>query len=888
MNYLFTNINADENSSLQRIIDSCCNLFTNKKQAGLNSCLLCFVSSLILNCIFITINLKFMILMRQVLRTYIAKNVAYPFFFFSFCFFTITAYCQTSAKGIANKNFQFPDSSSNPRQVIPFDDNWRFWLGDNQAAKDVSFDDSHWRVLNLPHDWSIEGPVNPPPGGDKNTGYFTHGIGWYRKNFFTPDTAKKVVVQFDGIYMNSDVWINCNFLGHRPYGFININYDVTEYLNKDGKPNVIAVRVDDAAEPALRWYAGSGIYRHVRLITTGYTQFRLDGGIFISTTEVSQQKATIKADYIIDPYFLAETQRQAWLKDPWNVKPESKEVIVQSTVISPDGKILTSTESKITMLSMHPGKKVSQVIEVTQPSLWSDKTPVLYQLRSTLLLDGKKLDETFTTFGIRSLRFDKDKGLFVNEKPVKLKGVCIHQDAGSFGNAVPVAIWAYRLGILKEMGCNAIRTSHHPFAPEFYDLCDKMGFYVFDEAFDEWTRDWTLNYTENTRGKSKFGYHLYFNQWYETDLRAMLHRDRNHPSVIIYSIGNEIPDQFNDDGWKLAKKLVNICHEEDASRPVTSACDQSYVSSRNGFMDVLDIGGYNYIDRLYKDNTYVPERRRFPNRIFLGTETTHALHNWLGVRDNDYVIGDFIWTGIDYLGETGALPKRGSSAGEIDIAGGKKTGFYQRAAYWKEEPTLQIFTLTGEAPRNAWSSQPATLSWNFVRDSIYTVRAATNCEEVELFLNNHSLGRKAISHNTYFDDWKVAYRPGELKAVGYIKGKQVATSKIATTGTASKLKITQLFIPFENDMMLFEVTVTDKNGLQVIDSKIPVTIKAEGDGKIIGVDNGELDFAGPYKTDTRNIYNGRLLVTVQRTKHEKGIKITAQTDGLAAATFNTN
>ncbi|MBC7776745.1 MAG: RtcB family protein, partial [Phycisphaerae bacterium] len=237
-----------------------------------------------------------------------------------------------------------------------------------------------------------------------------------------------------------------------------------------------------------------------------------------------------------------------------------------------------------------------------------------------------------------------DYGLFVNGKSTKLKGVCLHQDAGSFGNAGPIEIWAYRLGLLKEMGCNAIRPSHHPFAPEFYDLCDQLGFYIFDEAFDEWTRDWTLNFTENTRGKAKYGYHLYFNQWYETDLRAMLRRDRNHPSVILYSIGNEIPDQFNNDGYKLAKKLMDICHEEDSTRPATSACDQSFVSSRNGFMDQLDIAGYNYIDRLYGDSTYVPERRRFPNRVFLGTETGHQLHYWLGVRDNDYVIGDFIWT----------------------------------------------------------------------------------------------------------------------------------------------------------------------------------------------------------------------------------------------------
>ncbi len=826
-----------------------------------------------------------MIAIHLILRKHVAKRALYLLVILCGCLFTLIGFSQPVTKNIAANNATSADTSSSPRQVIPFDNDWRFLPADDAAAKDAAFDDSQWRVLNLPHDWSIEGPVNPPPAGDRNTGYFTHGIGWYRKSFATPDTAKKVVVQFDGIYMNSDVWINGIFLGHRPYGFININYDLTEYLNKDGKPNVLAVRVDDSAEPAVRWYAGSGIYRHVHLITTGYTQFRLDGGVFVTTPDVSQQKATIKADYIIDPYFLTDTQRVAWTKDAWGVKPETKEVTLQSTVIAPDGKVVTTTETTVSLQSMHPGKKVSQIMTLTAPLLWSDKTPVLYQLRSTLLLNNRKLDETLTTFGIRGLRFDKDKGFFVNEKPVKLKGVCVHQDAGSFGNAVPIAVWAYRFGILKEMGCNAIRTSHHPFAPEFYDLCDKMGFYVFDESFDEWTRDWTLNYTENTRGKSKFGYHLYFKQWYETDLRAMLHRDRNHPSVVLYSIGNEIPDQFNDDGYKLAKKLVDICHEEDGTRPVTSACDQSYVSSRNGFMDQLDIGGYNYIDRLYKDSTYVPERRRFPNRIFLGTETTHALHNWLGVRDNDYVIGDFIWTGIDYLGETGALPNRGSRSGVIDIAGGKKPGFYQRAAYWQEAPVLQIFTLTGEAPENAWRPQPAKLSWNFTKDSMYTVRAATNCDEVELFLNNHSLGRKATSNNTYFDDWKVSYQPGELKAVGYLKGKQVATSKLVTAGVAATLQIKPLPVPFAGDVLLFEITVTDKKGLPVMDAKMPVTVKVAGAGELMGVDNGQLDFAGPYKTNTREVYNGRLLVTVKRIGQGKGMTVTAEAAGLASAAF---
>ena len=618
-------------------------------------------------------------------------------------FTSLVLFCLIGIFSISPVNAQ----SNNPRKIIPFDDGWRFWLGDDQSAKQINFDDSKWQTLNVPHDWSIESPVNPPPSGDKNSGFFTHGIGWYRKSFISPDTLKKVVIEFDAVYMNSEVWINGQFLGQKPYGFIGFRYDITEFLKKDGSQNVIAVRVDDSSDPSLRWYAGSGIYRHVRIITTGYTHFHLDGGIKITTSDISTEKAVVNTDYIIDPNFFTEQEQQAWVKDPWKVKPQTKDITLRSCVLDLDGKIIASTESKLTLQSMHPGQHATQQVSVQNPRLWSDSHPNLYQLRSTLLLDGRTLDETTTTFGIRKLEFIPDRGLFVNGISTKLKGVCLHQDGGSFGNAVPIAIWAYRLGLLKEMGCNAIRTSHHPFAPEFYDLCDQLGFYVFDEAFDEWTRDWTLNFTENNRGKSKFGYHLYFNQWYETDLRAMLRRDRNHPSVILYSIGNEIPDQFNDDGWKLTKKLMDICHEEDPTRLATSACDQSYVSSRNGFMDVLDIAGYNYIDRLYKDSTYVPERRRFPKHLILGTETTGRINYWLGVRDNDFVIGDFIWTGIDYLGETGRYPNRGSRSGFIDLAGGKKTSFYQRAAYWREDPVLQIYVLTGEKPENPWQPVPA-------------------------------------------------------------------------------------------------------------------------------------------------------------------------------------
>jgi beta-galactosidase len=506
-------------------------------------------------------------------------------------------------------------------------------------------------------------------------------------------------------------------------------------------------------------------------------------------------------------------------------------------------------------------------------------------LRSTLEIDGSVLDEATTTFGIRQLVFDPDHGLSVNGKPTKFKGVCLHQDAGSFGNAVPTAVWALRLARLKEMGCNAIRTSHHPFAPEFYDLCDQMGFYVFDEAFDEWNRDWPYNFTENPRGKAPYGYHLYFQQWHDTDLRAMLRRDRNHPSVILYSIGNEIPNQLDLDGYKLAKELIQICHEEDPTRPATSACDQSLVSSRNGFMDALDIAGYNYIDRLYSTNSYAPEHDRFPKRLFLGTETSTEIHNWLGVRDHDYVIGEFIWTGIDYLGESRSYPRRGNESGFLDLAVGKKPGFYQRAAYWRDDPVLNVSVRSATNSGNLMPRRggSALSTWNWETGAQVIVHAAANCDEVELFLNGRSLGRHAVSQDEYATNWRVSYVPGTLSAVGYRAGKEVAAQKLVTTGPAARLQITPLPSPIASDLTFYEITVVDEAGLGVLKATPAVTVRVEGAGRLIGLDTGDLNYVGLFKTDTRDAYQGRLLATVQRTAQTGGIRLTAAAPGLSTA-----
>ena len=809
------------------------------------------------------------------------------------------------ALGLASAALGATAPAPRPRQIIPFDTAWRFHLGDDPAARQPGFDDASWRAVDVPHDWSIEGPLARPPEGQGEGGFFTHGIGWYRKSFTLPATPdKKVVIEFDGVFMNSEVWINGQFLGRRPYGFIGFRYDLTEFLKTDGSTNVLAVRVDDSLEPSLRWYAGSGIYRHVRLITTSYTAFRLDGGITVTTPEITPDQATVEVNAIIDANFFTEAERAAWRKDTWGAHPTNREVLLRGSVLAPDGAVVASAESKLLLEDMHPGQRVTQRLTVPQPRLWSESTPEVYRVRDTLELDGAALDETTTPFGIRSLAFDPDRGLLVNGKPTKLKGVCVHQDAGSFGNAVPAALWALRLAELKEMGCNAVRTSHHPFAPEFYDLCDQLGFYVFDEAFDEWTRAWPYNFTENPRGKSQYGYHLYFDQWHATDLRAMLRRDRNHPSVILWSIGNEIPNQLDRDGYKLAHELVGICHEEDPTRPATSACDQSYVSSRNGFMDELDIGGYNYIDRLYGTNTYVPERARFPHRLILGTETGSAIHYWLGVRDHDYVIGEFIWTGIDYLGET-SFPRRGNGSGFLDIAAGKKAGFYQRAAYWREEPVLQLLLGpaggTGEARRGGGGEaarggrggrggppSPSLATWNGTAGAQMTVRAVANCDEVELFLNDISLGRHAISREAYFSDWTVTYAPGVLSAVAYRASRQVATQKLAAAGAPARLQITPLPSPISSDPALYQITVVDDAGLTVLDATPAVTVRVEGPGRLIGLDTGDLSYGGLFKTDTRNAYQGCLLATVQRTAPTGEIRLLATAPGLPTAANKAN
>ena len=757
----------------------------------------------------------------------------------------------------------FANTSTLVRQKVSMNDDWKFTLNDNPQFRDSAYNDASWRLLKLPHDWSIEGEIDKSIGG--SGGFFPIGIGWYRKTFVLPETMKnkQLVIQFDGIYMNSEVWINGYFLGRHPYGFTTLQYDLTDYIHSGtNEINTIAVRVDNSLKESTRWYTGSGIYRNTWLIATNFVHFNYYKGVYINTPVVNSAKATVQINYDFATNFFTSEAMQKWKNNVYAKRePVTKNVTIRSTIIDKSGKIVAQVESQKECTDFQAGHSVNQVIEVSQPKLWSINSPNLYSLKSELIVDGKVLDDQITSFGIRKLEYIPNKGMFVNGKPEKLKGVCVHQDLGSFGVAVPIPVWHQRLMKLKELGCNAVRTSHHPFAPEFYDLCDSIGMYVMDECFDEWTRGWPYNYTENNQGKATNGYHLYFNQWSETDLRAMLQRDRNHPSIIMYSIGNEIPDQNNDDGYKIAQKLVAICHQEDNTRPITSGCDQYMTATNNGFLDALDISGYNYIDRNFQKEMYGPEHAKRPDKLCIGTETSKTTRNFIAYRDNDYVIGAFIWVGLDYFGEANRYPQRGWTSGIIDIAGLDKPECYLYKSFWSEKPTVRIAV----EPKEKGSSKIVS-KWNWKMADSLIVNVYSNCEQVELFLNKKSLGKKAINKNEYFAAWPIIYKVGILKAVGYKSGKKVTEDIIKTAGEVNGMvaKITKnTLLADGNDMSLIEITLIDKKGNPVYDADNTVAVKVTGAGSFAGLDTGDMFYTGNYKTNVRKAHQGRLMLSVK-------------------------
>ncbi|MFR9581454.1 MAG: glycoside hydrolase family 2 TIM barrel-domain containing protein, partial [Rikenellaceae bacterium] len=731
-------------------------------------------------------------------------------------------------------------SETSVRESQNFNSDWKFTLGDAPEYREPSFDDSGWRKLSLPHDWSIESEYTPDFPTGKNNGFFSEGLGWYRKSFTIPteDKNQQFVIQFDGVFMNSEVWINGRYLGRRPFGYSTFRYDLTDAL-KFGEANTIAVRVDNSNPGADRWYHGSGIYRDVHLLKTNYVHFKHNGGVFVKTPVAEADNAVIDVDYeVLGTFFTTEEikifKRNGWIRTEsrWKNEPRNHDCIIRSIVYDMDGNEVARTEQNHNIKNYDVDYQASQKVAFDNPKRWSAEDPYLYTLKSEIEYNGKILDDVVTEFGVRKIEYRQGAGLFVNGKETKLYGVCLHHDAGSLGVAVPEKSLLYRLEKLKAMGCNALRTAHNPFSPTFYKLCDRLGFYVMDEAFDEWTTGWGVNWTENPTGKAMNGYNHLYEQWWRTDLADMIKRDRNHPSVIMYGIGNEIPDyrHLYSAGEK-AKEMVKLCHKLDPTRYATTGDNGAKRSIRHGVTQHLDIIGVNYVERDYgKDILFDGLIEEFPDKLTFGSEVSKELFYFLAVRDKPHVIGSFIWTGVDYLGETKDVNRRGWNTSLLDLTLNKRSDGALYEVCWSNEPKSFITSsklsasappqkeVFSEAGEQIVTETEKLFTWNRQKGEKIFVVVYSNCEEIELKINGKSLGKKAVGLNTYYAEFETTFKHGKVEAIGYNKGKKVSYDKLVSTGVATKVTAKPVWSTLKKDgqdIAIIEVDITDKDGLTV-------------------------------------------------------------------------
>jgi beta-galactosidase len=788
---------------------------------------------------------------------------------------------------------------------INFDADWRFFKGEADGAEQSTFDDLHWTALRLPHDWAIDGPfdpnLNPHEGALRS-----FGIGWYRKAFTLPETAKgrQFSIEFDGAMSNSRVWINGHELGHRPYGYISFAYDMTPYLNFGAKENVLSVRLTPE-ENSSRWYAGAGIYRNVWLTVTAPVHVA-HWGTFVTTPKITDEKAAVSVKTEVANQSLQEAN-----------------VTLQTSILDASGHSVAKT---INEAAIHAGgsQTVTATVTVPHPQRWDIDHPYLYTVVSEVL-DGKRVLDRYTTpLGIRTVVFDPQRGFLLNGRHRKIQGVCDHHDLGALGAAVNRRATERQLQILRAAGLNAIRTSHNPPSPELLDLCDRMGFLVMDESFDMWKIPKKVN-----------GYAKYFDEWSERDVRDFVRRDRNHPSVIMWSIGNEIPEQRTPQGGEMAKRLTGLFHEEDPTRPTTSAFNNPEDAIRNHLGENVDLFGVNYRPWLYE--TFMKEH---PTWAVFGSETSSCVSSrgtyhlpvekydkdpshqltsydiiappWAYCPDVEFmyqdkfpqVLGEFVWTGFDYIGEPtpyfnnrnggneGDWPARSSYFGFVDLAGFPKDRYYLYQSQWSKTPMVHLLP--------HWN-------WKGKEGQAIPVMAYSNADEVELFLNGKSLGRKArfaetwempVGQNVSKDKqfatkyrrvWQVPYQPGTLKAVAYNAGKQVAVDEIRTAGEPAQIHLVadRATIAADNDDLSFvTVRIEDANGniCPLADNEVHFSVT--GAGKIQAVDNGNAATTEPFHADRRKAFNGLALLIVRSEGVGGKIHVVASGSGLTEASLD--
>jgi beta-galactosidase len=756
------------------------------------------------------------------------------------------------------------------RMVQSFDSDWKFSKEQAKGANQINYDDSNWQRVELPHDWSIEGPFDQNNGSGKRGGYLPLGVGWYRKQFeLSPRMRdKKVFVQFDGIYKNSDVWINGKHLGQRWYGYSSFQYDLTLHINWDC-PNVLAVRVDNS-EQTCRWYSGSGIYRHVWLTITDKLHVG-HWGTYVTTPRVTSFSATVNIETLLR-----------------NEHAVAKDCALKTIIVDPEGKPIATARSEKTIAAGREFR-FSQEFAVPSPTLWSVEAPKLHYAH-TVVLEGKKVaDDYFTPFGIREIRWDPNRGLFVNNKAQLLKGVCIHHDLGCLGAAFHDRAMERRLEVLKLIGCNAIRTSHNPPAPQLLDLCDRMGFLVIDETFDKWG------------GHN----HQTWNTDWQNDLRSMLHRDRNHPSIVLWSVGNEVRQQGKPEGKRLLKMLVDFVHQEEPIRKVTYGAFPRYVPD---FVNLADIAGLNYQEQWFEQY-----RTKNPRQLILSTESYayyrghgdshkafYPVNPWLDVLKHDFVVGTFYWTGIDYLGEAVAgWPFHGWNCSLIDTCGFRRPVSYLQQSFWSDKPVVHIVvmddSLNVAAPtKDHWGWPKMVSHWTLphLKDKETKVVTFTNCQSVELLVNGRSCGTKLLSD---FKDrmmtWTIPYEPGIIKAVGKGPGLRVCAHELKTAGEPAKIILKadrQTMTADGRDLCHVEVNITDARGILVPDASNLIRFNVSGEARIIGVDNGDLRSIESYKAEQRKAFYGKCMVILQSTPKPGRIHLAATSPGLSSGELNIN
>ena len=771
---------------------------------------------------------------------------------------------------------------------------WYFTLDNPENSQNTDINIKKWRKLDLPHDWSIEGQLSPSLSSC--TGYLPGGIGWYRKTLDFSEILENenAYLYFEGVYNRSEVYVNGKLVGKRPNGYISFLYDITPYINRGGE-NVVAVKVDHSLTADSRWYTGSGIYRNVYLITSGKIHFG-KWGVSYTTPEVTLKKAKVAVKMEVK-----------------NETDEMQKLKLVNVLIDSEGQEKATSEKSI-QVEANSVFVESAELTIKNPALWDLENPNLYRLETRIQQAGKTIDKTETNVGIRIIHFDANTGFSLNGKSMKIKGVCIHHDAGVLGSAVPKEVWKRRFIQLKELGCNALRMSHNPQATDVYDLCDELGLLVMDEAFDEWEfpkRKWLVGWNKGEPGYE--GSYDFFEEWSSRDVADMVKRDRNHASIIMWSIGNEV-DYPNDPyshpvldhgrinqkvygGYlpdapqavslgAIAKRLSGEVRKYDTSRPVTAALAGVIMSNETDYPGALDIAGYNY-----NENRYDLDHKEYPERVIYGSENGHSINSWNAVQENDFISAQFLWTGIDYLGESGAWPARGGNGGLLNYAGFVKPRGEFRRALWNEKPVAYVGTVPINSSKRNEIRQTWPV-WNYQAGEMVKVLAFTNSPKAKLILNGKQVDEvKTYDHETGVYYWEVPFEAGKLEVVGLNKdGNTESSSNIQTSKQPHSITIqpNKTEINSNKGLVQIEINIVDEDGIPVPLSDNEITCHISGPGKLLGLEAGNDSDMSDYSDNKQRVYKGKMIAYIQATGAEGNIEIEFSSPWLESTKCNIN